>query len=492
MPKYRCLSPRVNRTAGPAGGSLTPALARTVGSLAIVAAITAFYFSIFKQANSTTIALTLLLAILGIATRWGLLEALVASVVGVMCFNFFFLPPRFTFYLANTQNWVALGAFLVTAVVASQLSASAKRRAIEAMRQREEVEKLYELSRALMQTDKQSPIGSQIAARIGEIFEIPGVAVFDREADRVYGASASERIDLQLRRAALSNTAFHDAELSVLPLILTAEAVGTIAIYGSAVSDTAVQAVGNLAAIAVERSRAEAAASRMEAARQNEAMKAMLLDALAHEFKTPLTSIKAAASSILDESGQAQTELRAVIEEEADRLDSLVMDTIQMARIEAGDLQLQIQPFPLRDLIASALKSLKPLMEDREIKVHVPPDAPEVLADPDLASLAIRQLVSNALKYSYPESPIEILSCAENGAVKISVKDYGPGIPAKEQRRIFERYYRAPQNTAPVPGSGLGLHIAKNIVQAHHGEIWLESEPGQGCEFFLTLPAGGS
>src|SRR5206468_8452053 len=131
---------------------------------------------------------------------------------------------------------------------------------------------------------------------------------------------------------------------------------------------------------------------------QNEAMKSMLLDALAHEFKTPLTSIKAAASSILDEGGSAQTELRTVIEEEADRLDSLVTDTIRMARIEAGELELQIRPHAVRDLITTTLEKLKILVEDREIKIQLSPELPDVLADADLTSLTIRQLVTNALK----------------------------------------------------------------------------------------------
>src|SRR5438876_2103166 len=147
-------------------------LTRICGALLIVAGITAFYFFIFNQANSITIALTFLLAILGIATGWGLLEAIAASVAGVLCFNFFFLPPLFTFYLASSQNWVALFAFLVTAVVASKLSASAKERAMEAMRQREEVERLYELSRALMLVDKDSTIGSQICQRIAQVFQV--------------------------------------------------------------------------------------------------------------------------------------------------------------------------------------------------------------------------------------------------------------------------------------------------------------------------------
>src|SRR3989449_1283316 len=180
-------------------------LARTFATLLIVAAITLFYFFVFNQANSTTIAMTFLLATLGVATGWGLLEAIVASVAGVLCFNFFFLPPLFTFYLADTQNWVALFAFLVTAVVASQLSAHAKQRALEATRRREEMERLYELSRALMLVDEHSATASQISQRIGQVFDVKAVAVFDREADQIYKTGATDLpiSDVKLKDSAL-------------------------------------------------------------------------------------------------------------------------------------------------------------------------------------------------------------------------------------------------------------------------------------------------
>jgi two-component system sensor histidine kinase KdpD len=466
-------------------------LARLIASLLIVAGITTFYFFVFHKANDATIAITVLLAILGIATAWGLVEAIVASIAGVLCFNFFFLPPLFTFYLTDSQNWVALTAFLITAVVGSQLSTSVKRRALEATRQREEMERLYELSRALMLVDKLSTTAEQIAHLITQVFEVNGAAIFDRETDQVYRSGNIEVIsDTKLRDAALQGTALQDpaVNLSVLPLVLGKAAVGSLAIHGGTISDTALHSIGNLAAITMERARAEAAASRMEAARQNEAMKSMLLDALAHEFKTPLTSIKAAATSILDTKGAAQTELRTVIEEEADRLNSLVTETIRMAQIEAGDLELHVRVQAVGDLITSALEKLKILIEDRNIKMDVPADLPRVIADRELAALTIRQLMTNALKYSNPESPIEIRATSQDGFVRISVKDQGPGIPSKEKSLIFERYYRLSQNAERVPGTGLGLHIAKNIIDAHGGNIWVESRPGEGSEFFFTLP----
>jgi two-component system sensor histidine kinase KdpD len=467
-------------------------LARICGTLLIVTGITAFYFFVFSQANSTTIAMTFLLATLGIATWWGLLEAIVASIVAMLCFNFFFLPPIFSLTLADTQNWVALFAFLVTAVVASQLSTSAKQRASEATRRREEMERLYELSRALMLVDKRSATASQISQWIAQVFGVPGVAVFDRETDQIYKTGTIDLpiSDTKLRDSALQATAFHDPEanLSILPLSLGSEPVGSLAIYGASASDTALQAIGNLAAIMMERARAEAAASRMEAARQNEAMKSMLLDALAHEFKTPLTSIKAAASSILDERPPVQKELVDVIEEESDRLDFLVSETIRMARIEAGDLHLDRRPQAPGQLITSALQKLRILLEDREVRIETDLNLPEVMADAELIGLAIRQLLTNALKYASPESPIVIRAVAVENAVKISVKDFGPGIVPKNLHRIFEKYYRVDDNASRIPGTGMGLSIVRDIVKAHGGEIWVESAVGQGSEFFFTLP----
>jgi len=465
---------------------------RSIASVVFIALITLFYSRVFDQANSTTVALTFLLAILAIATAWGLFEGIVASLTGMLCFNFFFLPPVGTLTIADPQNLVALLAFLVTAVVASQLSASARQRTLEATRRQEEMERLYSLSRALMMTDKETPLTRQISQRIAQVFDAGCVAVFDRKTDTVCKTGTADLpiSESRLRDAGLQGTASHDpaADLVVLPLMLGGDSVGSLAICGGSMSDTALQSIANLASVAIEKAHAEANASRMEAARQNEAMKSMLLDALAHEFKTPLTSIKAAASSILDEEPPAQRELVTVIDEETDRLDSLVSETIRMARIEAGDLQLHKQRNTAASLVDAALQKLRLLLEDRCVHIEIPADLPEVLADGELVSLSIRQLVMNALKYSSPDSPITIRAVLNDGRVKISVKDAGPGIPPGELSRIFERYYRGVDNRDRVPGTGIGLAVAHDIVKAHGGEIWAESIPTRGSEFFFTLP----
>jgi two-component system sensor histidine kinase KdpD len=465
-------------------------IVRIFGSLAAVAGVTMFYTLVFTQANVTTVACTFLLAELFIAAAWGLREAIVAAIAAVACFNFYFLPPIHTFTIADPQNWVALTTFLVTAVVASQLAASAKNRADEATRRQREMERLYDLSRALMLGDSQSATASRVSHRIAQVFEVDGVAVFDRATDQIHRTGSIDAVsDTKLKDAAVQRTSSHDParNLSILPLTLGGAPIGSLAIRGAHISDTALQSVVSLAAIFMERARAEEAAARMEAARQNEAMKSMMLDALAHEFKTPLTSIKAAASSILDERPNAQKELVTIIEEESDRLDSLVTETIRMARIEAGDLRLDRLSHSVRQLIDAALNKLRILLEDRDVRVEVEPNVPDVAADGELVELTIRQLLTNALKYARPDSPILIRAVAQIGTVQISVKDFGPGIPSKDLSRVFEKYYRV-EGGGRVPGTGMGLTIARDIVEAHGGEIWVDSVPGEGSEFFFTLP----
>src|SRR5574341_664321 len=278
------------------------------------------------RVNSTTVALTLLMGVLGIATKWGLTEAVTASMAAMLCFNFFFLPPLGTFTIEDPQNWVALEAFLVTAVVASQLSASAKRRAKEAIQRQGEMERLYTLSRALMLADvHQNPAG-QVAHLIAQTFEVAGVVLYDRYADKVIRAGAVDIdvADRKLRDAAIQNTELEDLEagLLILPIRLGGDPIGSIALSGIVVSDTAIHSIASLAAVALERARSLEAASRAEATRRSEELKSILLDAVAHEFKTPLTSIKAGATSLLSDSvlNPSQRELLSVIDEETDRL----------------------------------------------------------------------------------------------------------------------------------------------------------------------------
>ncbi len=469
---------------------LRPAI-RITAAAGIVGLIVAWYYRV-ASVNATTVALTLLLGILTIATVWGLAEAITASIAAVLCFNYFFLPPVGTYTIADPQNWVALFTFLVTAVIASQLSARAKRRALEATRRQHEMERLYALSRSLMLSEMQ-PAGARISHQIAQIFDADAVAFYDRGEDSVSRAGVGEApvSDERLRDAALQGTGFRDpaADTAVLPISLGGPPTGSLAITGGGISDTALHSIANLAAIELERGRAHQAAARAEAARQNDELKAILLDALAHEFKTPLTSIKAAITALLDEAAGTRKELLTIADEETDHLNSMVTEAIQMARLEAGSVRIEKSVVRVREVVESALRRFRKSFEGRLLEVDIPDDIRFIEADPDLIALALRHLLDNARKYSPPDSPITVRVRPQGDSVVIGVADRGPGIPASEQSRIFEKFYRGRHGAGAVPGTGMGLPIALEIIQAHGGRIWVENRSGGGSEFLMALPS---
>jgi two-component system sensor histidine kinase KdpD len=237
----------------------------------------------------------------------------------------------------------------------------------------------------------------------------------------------------------------------------------------------------------MDRVRKQEAAAQAEGARRHQEMKSMLLDALAHEFQTPLTSIRAGIDAMLAESpGRDQQEWLEIMDEESGRLSAMMTEAIQMARIEAGHVDLDKQTHTVEDLVHSALENKMGNMA--QIEIDLPEGLPPVAADAGLIRLVIRQIAGNALKYSQPGTPVTIRARAGDDGVVISVIDRGPGIPAEEQRRIFEKYYRGKQGGDHLTGMGMGLPIARQIVEAHDGRVWVESQPGEGAVFSFNLP----
>jgi two-component system sensor histidine kinase KdpD len=460
-------------------------------SLAAVAATTWICFRI--PVNTTTVGFAYLLNILGIATAWGLIEATVSSVVAMLCYNFFFLPPVGQFTIADPQNWVALFTFLATALIASHVSDRERRQAVEAKARQRETEQLYALSRFILLTEPSQSVGLQAAQHIAEIFECPAVVVYDAKSGEIFrgGAEDLAAIESKLKQVVMQGSTLVNGAEVVAPIVLGGRPVGGLALKGPALSDGALQALLNLVAIALERVRTGEAASRAEAARQSEEFKSTLLDAIAHEFKTPLTSIKAASTSLLSDTSSRPAhsrELATIIDEETDRLSLLVTEAVRMAQIEAGRIHPERDWLDVRELLQRVLDHFAPRAEGREIKLVVSDGTPRAFADRDLIALAIRQLVDNALKYSPPGSPIKIGAGVEDGRIVIRVHDEGPGIPLRERERIFDKFYRRQNTKGQVPGFGLGLYIAREITRAHGGDVWVESESAEGSEFCVSIP----
>ncbi|HVO99695.1 MAG TPA: ATP-binding protein [Bryobacteraceae bacterium] len=467
-------------------------LLRLAASLVVVAATTLICTHVIAV-NALTAGFAYLLGILAIAATWGLIESVIASVAAMLCFNFFFLPPVGMFTIADPQNWVALFAFLATALVASHLSNREKKQAAEATRRQRETEQLYALSRSILLTDPSQSVGSQAARHISEIFDCPGVALYDVKTSEVFrgGADDLPGIEAKLKQVAVQGNNFVEPPLFVASILLGGQPVGSLALKGSSLSDGALQALLNLVAIGLERVRTEEVSNRAEAARQSEQFKSTLLDAIAHEFKTPLTSIKAASTSLLADSPgltPESCELVSIIDEETDRMSQLVTEAVRMSQIDAGKLRLERESLDVAELLRRVLEHFALHSAGRTIRVNTAPNLPRISADPDLLSLALRQLVDNALKYSPPASPINVVADLEGDRVVIRVHDRGPGIPEREREKIFEKFYRRDGAKGRLPGTGMGLYIAREILRAHGGDIWIEGETDEGSEFCAGLP----
>jgi two-component system sensor histidine kinase KdpD len=253
--------------------------------------------------------------------------------------------------------------------------------------------------------------------------------------------------------------------------------------------DVVLQGIANLVAIGLERARAQDLASQIEAARQSEKLRTTLLDAMAHEFKTPLTSVMAATTSLLanpDQPAESRAELLKIADEEANHLKDLIDETVEMGRLDTGDIRVHTELSDVGAIVREVVTSMRNEIDGRPVNV-VCDEHPSIAIDRRLVKLAIKQLVDNALKYSPPDTPVTVR--VHNGSgVTVAVTDHGKGIPVQEQIRIFERLYRSPSVQNQIPGSGLGLSIAQSIVRAHHGDLSLTSRPGE-TTFRLTLPA---
>ena len=417
----------------------------------------------------------------------------------MLVYNFFFLPPTGTLTIADPQNWVALLAFLATAVTASHLSSSARRKTEEAKVRQQELQRMYDFSRALILGHDDRSLSDEITHQIASLFEIENVWFYHRGTDSIYRTEATQNPlrESAVRAAAETGKTWSDVnqKASIVPIRLGGAYLGSLGIAGNiSLSDFALEAITQLIAIAIERARAYETATHLEATRQNEQLKSTLLDAVAHEFKTPLTSVKAAASTLLASRklDELTHELITIIDEETDRMTNLVSDAIELARIGSTPVVLRNELCSPQQLVHSALADMRNLFEGRELDIRIDPDLPLLNIDRKLSQMTLRQLLNNACKYSLPGSPIRVLASMQENLVLFQVINAGVAIPKNEQMRIFEKFYRAPAVRSLVAGTGLGLSISREIIEAQGGRIWVDSEPGTAIRFSFALPVAGA
>ena len=366
-------------------------------AIAAILVAMAFLLAFREKVNATTVALAFLLVVLFIATFVGRNPALVASVIAVLCFNYYFLHPVGTWTIAEWENLIAWASFTITAVTAGEISAYARRRAEEAERQKDEIKHLYD--------------------------------------------------ELQ---------------------------------------------------IAFEK------ASETEALKRNEKLKSALLDAVTHDLRTPLTSIKASVTTLLDSEGghrtieldsESRLDFLEVINEETDRLNQFIEGMVELAKIESCELDLKTSWISLEEIIKNALRRAKNTLQNRQVLQTIENDLPLIRVDEKALAEVIYTLVDNAAKYSPEDSRIEISAKKiENEMIEIAVSDEGRGIPEEWREKIFDKFFRVENKINSLPkskGTGLGLAIAKGIVEAHGGKIGAEeNKNGIGAKFIFTVPIG--
>jgi two-component system, OmpR family, sensor histidine kinase KdpD len=458
-----------------------------------------YFYRVILPVNQTTVALSFLLAILAVSAVWGMVVSVFMSVTAMLVFNYNFLPPIGTFTIADPQNWVALIAFLFTSIMGSQLSARIRREAVAANDRRREVERLYSFSQKLLGEGNVIQLMNAVPNYIVECFEAGAAELFLPQKDKFYrsGYGAAQVDEDQLKTAFLRDEAIIDTEqaLYFLPVRIGVKPIGGLGISGAMLSRQTLDAIGSLIAIAIERARAVEQLSESEADRQGERLKSALMDSIAHDFRTPLTSIKAAVTNLLGapngDPKQGQ-ELLTIINEECDRLNHLVEEAAEMAKLEAGEFELQLEAVPIHKIIDRALQHLQKPLGDRKLVLRVSPGLPPVCADVNRAQEILVQLIDNANIYSPKEEPITITAELNGDGITTSVADRGPGIDPFEQGLIFDKFYRGRDQRYLVRGTGMGLSIAKAIVTAHGGNISVTSQLGHGSVFSFTLPVANS
>ena len=443
--------------------------------------------------NPTTVALTFLVSVLIVSAVWGLRYALFTAFVAAAAFNYYFLPPTGTFTISDTQNWIALFALLTTAVIASELSNRARKQTEEAVGRRHELERLYSFSQQLLTADNVLQLLNAVPGHVVESFGVSAAMVYVPDRGNIYrsGIDTPGLDGDQLKSIIARGEAVVDSarNLSFTPLKMGVRTVGAIGVAGK-LSRQTLAAIGSLVAIAVERANAVETLTRSEGAREGERLRSAILDSVTHEFRTPLTSIKASITSLLSTSTLSpddRLELMTVINEETDRLNRLVGEAAEMAQLESHEFQLDLQKCRVLDLVNAAVAEVKQTLGKHPVEIRVP-EGISVRLDADRIKEVLVQLLENAAKYSALEAPIRITAEIKGENLEMSVADQGAGIDDMEQGLIFDKFYRGKNQRYRVQGTGMGLAIARAIVEAHGGKIGVTSQLECGSVFYFLLP----
>jgi two-component system sensor histidine kinase KdpD len=465
---------------------------------------------VLPDVSPTTVALALLLVVLATATTARLWIAIFVSVVSMLAFNFFFLPPVGTLTIANPQNWIALIAFLIVAVIASNLSAAARNREREAIDRGNEVTRLFDLTRDVLLTTDTGRALDVLARQVARRFELSRVAICLPAGGgwQIHqGGSADVAIDVDTLNTSLARargtlefdarqrayggqTRVGDGEsaLTIVPLRHGVKAMGLLAAVAPALDVGTLDALGGVVAIAIERAQFLVERDAADLARQKADLAATLLASLSHDLKTPLTAVRVAVENLRRElpadERQGQADLATG---ELARLTRLFQDILDMARVDAAAIVVERQWVTPAEVIEAAVAHVRHALDGRHIQIDADAET-AVEIDPRLASVALSHLLENAAEYSPADRPIEVVGRAGHDGLHLSVIDYGPGLDPGELDHLFERFYRGRHARQLSPGTGMGLAITRGLLAAASGRVWAENVPGAGAKFSIVVP----
>jgi two-component system sensor histidine kinase KdpD len=479
-------------------------------SLALVMAATAASQLAFQFLSPANLVMIYLLAVVLAATRLGLKPAIMTAFLSVLAFDFFFVPPRFTFSVYDTEYLITFAALFTVGVVISTLVAKSSERA-ETIREREvQTTSLYYLSRDLAAAPNITAILDAAIRNFGESFNA-NLAILLPEGERLEIKAASRELHLDIKELAVADWAFRNrkaagrgtetlgsAALLYLPLQTSTSVLGVMGVklaedaaYAYPQNRRLLDAFTSQVTLAIERVKLGKQAEQAQILQARETLERALLSSVSHDLRTPLVSIIGALDTLRENVhtlvDKARRELLDTACEEAERLNRFVGNLLDMTRLEAGALTLKEELSDIQDLVGCALAALEQRIGARKIEVQLPANLPLVRMDMALMTQVLVNLLDNALKYSLPESDIRIAARMDNGRLTLEVSDRGPGVPESDLKRVFDKFYRI-----PVPegagGTGLGLSICKGIVEAHGGKIRAENRAGGGLRVIVTLP----
>jgi two-component system sensor histidine kinase KdpD len=460
---------------------------RLVGVLAAFAGVGAATLAIYPLAHVApyvSLSVVYLPAVLFVSAVWGLSLGLFTSLLSAAAFNFFHLPPVGKFTISDPRNWVALAAFTTVAAVASWMAGVARTRTLEAERRRAEADLAAALSRELLAgTDTRYALAAA-AHRLAVALGLSSAAI-----ELGAGAGDERRWALPLR----------DGSSSQIATLLVPRGIPDDT--AQRLTDQVVPSLEALVAIALRRDAIQSEAVETAALRRSDDVKTALLRAVSHDLRTPLTAIVAAGHALGSDSlsRQDRVELSEAVVSEAERLAALVEKLLDLSRLQAGRATPRTEWVSIEELVQSACESLAigvaaGTREDRrepEIRLHLADGLPNVRADHAQLERALANLLENAARYA-GDQPISINVSVAGDRLVLSVVDRGPGISAADLERIFEPFYRGPAagsaHDERWSGSGLGLAIAKGFIEGNGGTIRVESLPGQGTSFIVSLP----